>query len=116
MFRAHAKETPMATRHFILNGHRRLVEVFDPAHWSRWMAENDTVLRLTDFESLGISVVTRFEGTTDPDEPKALYTTCISEGCQHGAMIPSATYDEALQQHERIVDRLLAAASTRSGS
>jgi hypothetical protein len=116
MFRVHAKETPMSTRYFILSEHRRPVEVFDLAEWSQWMTDNDTVLRLTEFESLGISVVTRFEGTTRPDEQKSLYTTCICEGCQHGVMIPSATYDEALQQHERIVDRLLAAAGTRSSS
>jgi hypothetical protein len=106
----------MSTRYFILGERRRMVEVFDPQAWFQWMADNDTVLRLTEFESLGISVLTRFEGTSSPDGSKSPFSTSIVEGREHGVPIPSATYIEALEQHDRIVDRLLAAASTRSRS
>ncbi|WP_207000439.1 hypothetical protein [Trinickia mobilis] len=106
----------MSTRYFILGECRRMVEVFDPEAWSQWMADNDTVLRLTEFESLGTSVLTRFEGTASSDGSKSPYSTSIIEGREQSVTIPSATYIEALRQHDRMVDRLLAAASTRSRS
>jgi hypothetical protein len=106
----------MSTRYFILGERRRMVEVFDPQAWFQWMADNDTVLRLTELESLGISVLTRFEGIARSDGSKSLFSTSIVEGREHSVTIPSATYIEALKQHDRIVDRLLAAASTRSRS
>jgi hypothetical protein len=106
----------MSTRYFILGERRRMVEVFDPQAWFQWMADNDTVLRLTELESLGISVLTRFEGIARSDGSKSPFSTSIVEGREHSVRIPSATYAEALEQHDRIVDRLLAAASTRSRS
>lgn len=106
----------MSTRYFILGERRRMVEVFDPEAWSQWMADNDTVLRLTEFESLGISVLTRFDGTATPDGSKSPFSTSVIEGREQSAAVPSGTYSEALRQHDRMVDRLLVAASTRSRS
>lgn len=73
------------------------------------MAENELVFRRTLLEDCGGTVTTRFRGVSEPapkDTP--LFETRVAGmGAQDNGAYISCTLDEALEQHERIVQKLL---------
>lgn len=79
------------------------------------MAENELVFRHTLLEDSGITVTTRFRGVSEPapkDTP--LFVTRVAGvGARDMESYGSYTLDEALEQHERIVQQLLRALTGR---
>ena len=79
------------------------------------MAENELIFRRTLLEDSGITVTTRFRGVSEPaprDTP--LFVTRVAgTGARGTESYGSNTLDEALEQHERIVQQLLRALAGR---
>ncbi|NLP64715.1 hypothetical protein [Paraburkholderia sacchari] len=97
-------------RIYILDERNRPVEVFDRSEWSRWMAGNDLIFRRTLLEKAGVTVTTRFRGVADSraGEPP-LFVTRIAgmKSRDDNESYGAATLDEALDRHERIVQKIL---------
>jgi hypothetical protein len=101
---------PQCERFYVLDAKNRPVEVFDRSEWSRWMAENELIFRRTLLEESGVTVTTRFRGVADTRTGEsALFVTRIAgmavqdDNESYGA----STLDEALEWHERIVQKIL---------
>ncbi len=79
------------------------------------MAGNELIFRRTLLEDSGGTVTTRFRGVSEPvprDTP--LFVTRVAGmGAQDNESYGSCTLDEALEQHERIVQKLLRALAGR---
>ncbi|OUL73041.1 hypothetical protein [Paraburkholderia hospita] len=96
-------------RLYILDEKNRPVEVFDRGEWSRWMSDNDLLFRRTLMEESGATVTTRFRGVSEMGTGEhLLFVTRIAgmperDNESYGAY----TLDEALEQHERIVQKAL---------
>ncbi|CAD6560843.1 hypothetical protein LMG27952_07264 [Paraburkholderia hiiakae] len=97
-------------RLYVLDAKNRPVEVFDRSEWSRWMAGNELIFRRTLLEASGVTVTTRFRGVADAKtgEP-ALFVTRIAgmEVRDDNESYGASTLDEALEWHERIVQKIL---------
>ncbi|TCG03006.1 hypothetical protein BZM27_51655 [Paraburkholderia steynii] len=100
---------------YVLDGQNRPVEVFDSSEWSRWMSENDLVFRRTLMEESGVTVTTRFRGASETCTGEALLFVTRVAGTQEGdnESYGARTLDEALDQHERIVHKILRKLSGR---
>lgn len=94
---------------YVLDGKNRPVEVFDFSEWSRWMSENDLTFRRTLMEESGTTVTTRFRGASETGTEEALLFVTRIAGTQDGnnESYGARTLDEALEQHERIVQKIL---------
>ncbi|MGF6790701.1 hypothetical protein [Paraburkholderia sp. 35.1] len=100
-----ARSVPSSWKRFyVLDAKSRPVEVFDRGEWSRWMTENELLL-----DESGVTVTTRFRGVSEPKTGEvSLFVTRIAgmearDNTSYGAR----TLDEALEQHERIVQKIL---------
>ena len=96
-------------RFYVLDAQNKPVAVFDRSEWSRWMTENELIFRRTLLDESGVTVTTRFRGVSEP-EPRdtPLFVTRVAgmearDNKSYGAY----TLDEALEQHERMVQKLL---------
>ncbi|MGF6412132.1 hypothetical protein [Paraburkholderia sp. MM5482-R1] len=105
-----ARSVPSSWKRFyVLDAKSRPVEVFDRGEWSRWMTENELVFRRTLLDESGVTVTTRFRGVSEPKTGQvSLFVTRIAglearDNTSYGA----STLDEALEQHERIVQKIL---------
>ncbi len=100
---------PGRERVYVLDAKNRPVEVFDRAEWSRWMTENELIFRRTLLDESGVTVTTRFRGLSEPKTGEAsLFVTRVAgmearDNRSYGAR----TLDEALEQHERVVQKIL---------
>ena len=96
-------------RLYILDGKNRPVEVFDFSQWSRWMAENDLTYRRTLMEESGVTITTRFRGVSETRTGEALLFVTRVAGMRErdNESYGARTLDEALEQHERIVQNIL---------
>jgi hypothetical protein len=96
-------------RLYVLDAKNRPVEVFDRSEWSRWMAENELIFRRTLLDESGVTVTTRFRGVSEPKSGEgSLFVTRVAgmdagDNRSYGAR----TLDDALEQHERIVQKIL---------
>jgi len=101
---------PPGERFYILDAKNRPVEMFDRSEWSHWMAENDLIFRRTLLEESGVTVTTRFRGVADArtGEP-ALFVTRVAgmEAQDDNESYGTSTLDQALEQHECIVQKIL---------
>jgi hypothetical protein len=96
-------------RLYVLDGKNRPVEVFDCSKWTRWMSENDLIFRRTLMEESGVTVTTRFRGVSEAGNGEALLFVTRVAGMQErdNESYGARTLDEALEQHERIVQKIL---------
>lgn len=99
---------PKRRRLFILDQKDRPVEVFDRAEWSRWMSGQDLTFRRTLLDESGVTVTTRFCGVSAPPPRETpLFVTRIAGGECSGECCWSWTLEEAMEEHERLVQKLL---------
>ncbi|MEM5372325.1 hypothetical protein V4C53_40775 [Paraburkholderia azotifigens] len=101
---------PRKRKHlYILDGKNRPVEVFDFSEWSRWMSGNDRVFRRTLMEESGVTVTTRFRGASEAGigEAQLFVTGVAGMQEQNNEGLRSNTLDDALEKHERIVQKIL---------
>jgi hypothetical protein len=100
---------PRWERLYILDARNRPVEVFDRSEWSRWMAENELIFRRTLLEESGITVTTRFRGVSEDKtgEPLVFVTRIAGSEARENKSYATSTLNEALEQHERIVQKIL---------
>ena len=94
-------------RLYILDGKNRPVEVFDCSKWTRWMSENDLIFRRTLMEESGVTATTRFRGVSETGNGEALLFVTRVAGMRDNESYGARTLDEALEQHERIVQKIL---------
>lgn len=100
---------PKWERFYVLDEKDKPVEVFDSSEWSRWMSENELTFRRTLLEESGVTVTTRFRGVCETSTGEALlFVTRIAgmktpDNKSYGA----GTLEVALEQHERIVKKIL---------
>jgi hypothetical protein len=95
--------------YYILDAKNRPVQVFDRSEWSRWMAENNLIFRRTLLDDFGVTVTTRFRGLLEREPGgTSLFVTRVAgmEGLDSKSYGANAL-DEALEQHERMVQKLL---------
>jgi hypothetical protein len=96
-------------RFYVLDARNRPVAVFDRSEWSHWMTENELIFRRTLLDESGVTVTTRFRGLSEPKTGEAsLFVTRVAgmearDNRSYGAR----TLDEALEQHERVVQKIL---------
>ncbi|HTR08507.1 MAG TPA: hypothetical protein VMJ11_18010 [Paraburkholderia sp.] len=107
---------PSWKRLYILDEKNRPVEVFDSSDWSRWMSGNDLIFRRTLLEESGVTVTTRFRGASETSTGEALLFVTRIAGMQmrDNESYAAATLDEALEQHEHIVQTILRMLSTQT--
>ncbi|SOE74395.1 hypothetical protein SAMN05446635_5260 [Burkholderia sp. OK233] len=100
---------PRRERFYVLDEKNRPVEVFDRSEWSRWMSENELIFRRTLLEESGVTVTTRFCGVSETSTGEALLFVTRIAGMQarDNKSYGARTLDEALEQHERIVQKIL---------
>ncbi|RQS68715.1 hypothetical protein DID96_19215 [Burkholderia sp. Bp8963] len=98
-----------ARRFFVLDADDVPVEVFDESAWTRWMAENDLVFRRTVLDESGVTITTRFRGVADAKTVDVcLFVTRIAGmAVQDNKAFAARTADEALEQHERLLQEIL---------
>jgi hypothetical protein len=96
-------------RFYILDAKNRPVEVFDRDEWSRWMTENELIFRRTLLEESGVTVTTRFRGVSvsKTGEVSLFVTRIAGMQARDNKSYGARTLDEALEQHERIVQKIL---------
>ncbi|AEI79908.1 hypothetical protein CNE_2c09360 [Cupriavidus necator N-1] len=96
-------------RFYILDEKNRPVQVTDHDEWSRWMADNDLVFRRTLLEQSGGMVTTRFRGVSEaaPTDTPLFITRVTGLAEQDNESFGAQTLDAALEEHERIVQKLL---------
>ncbi|MGY2488003.1 hypothetical protein [Cupriavidus sp. CP313] len=96
-------------RFYILDEKNRPVQVTDHDEWSRWMADNDLVFRRTLLEQSGGTVTTRFRGVSEaaPTDTPLFITRVTGLAEQDNESYGARTLDAALEEHERIVQKLL---------
>jgi hypothetical protein len=102
-------DPPKWERYYVLDAKNTPVEVFDRSEWSRWMAENELIFRRTLLEESGVTVTTRFRGASEARAGKALLfvTRVAGMEARDNKSYGARTLDEALEQHERIVQKIL---------
>lgn len=103
-------ESPKWRRFYILDKKNRPAQVSDREAWSRWMAENDPVFRRTLLEQSGGTVTTRFRGVSEAaptDTPLFITRVTGLAPPQQNESYGAQTLEAALEQHERIVQKLL---------
>lgn len=105
-----ARSIPSSSeRFYVLDAKNRPVNVFDRGEWSRWMTENELIFRRTLLDEYGVTVTTRFRGVSEPKTGDAsLFVTRVAgmearDNRSYGAR----TLDEALEQHELTVQKIL---------
>ncbi|RDK02647.1 hypothetical protein [Paraburkholderia lacunae] len=100
---------PRREQFYVLDEKNRPVEVFDSSEWSRWMSENELIFRRTLLEEFGVTVTTRFRGVSKTSTGEALLFVTRIAGMQarDNKSYGAGTLDEALEQHERIVQKIL---------
>jgi hypothetical protein len=100
---------PIWKRFYVLDEKDKPVEVFDRSEWSRWMSENELIFRRTLLEESGVTITTRFRGVSETRTGAALVfvTRIAGMQAQDNKSYGAATLDEALEQHERIVQKIL---------
>ena len=96
-------------RVYVLDAKNRPVEVFDRDEWSRWMAENELIFRRTLLDESGVTVTTRFRGVSEQKTgaPSVFVTRVAGMQAQDNNSYGAPTLDEALEQHELIVQKIL---------
>ncbi|SDC87974.1 hypothetical protein SAMN05216345_104287 [Cupriavidus sp. YR651] len=96
-------------RFYILDEKNRPVQVTDQEAWSRWMAENDLVFRRTLLEQSGGVVTTRFRGVSEaaPKDTPLFLTRVTGLAGHDNESYGAPTLDAAMEEHERIVQKLL---------
>ncbi|MGF6408875.1 hypothetical protein [Paraburkholderia sp. MM5482-R1] len=94
---------------YVLDAKNRPVEVFDRGEWSRWMAENELIFRRTLLEESGVTVTTRFRGVSEArtGEPLLFVTRIAGMQARENKSYGTRMLDEALELHERIVQKIL---------
>lgn len=94
---------------YVLDEKNRPVEVFDRGEWSRWMSENELMFRRTLLEESGVTVTTRFRGVSEASTEEALLFVTRIAGLQarDNKSYAAHTLDEAMELHERIVQKIL---------
>jgi hypothetical protein len=106
-----SRSVPPQLEHFyVLDAKNRPVEVFDRSEWSRWMEENELIFRRTLLEESGVTVTTRFRGVTHAKTgASALFVTRIAgmQARDDNESYGASTLEEALEQHECIVQKIL---------
>ncbi|NOV22095.1 hypothetical protein E5S69_00940 [Cupriavidus necator] len=102
-------------RFYILDDKNRPIQVTDHDAWSRWMSENDLVFRRTVLEASGGMVTTRFRGVSEaaPTDTPLFITRVSGLASQDNESYGAQTLEAALEEHERIVQRLLRRLSGR---
>lgn len=102
-------ESPKWRRFYILDEKNRPTEASSRDAWSRWMAENDPVFRRTLLEQSGGMVTTRFRGVSEaaPTDTPLFITRVTGLATQQNESYGAHTLEAALEQHERIVQKLL---------
>lgn len=102
-------------RFYILDEKNRPVLASDREAWSRWMAENDPVFRRTLLEQSGAVVTTRFRGVSEaaPTETPLFITRVTGLAAKDNESYGAPTLEDALAQHEQIVQKLLRELSMR---
>ncbi len=100
---------PRWARLYVLDAKNTPVEVFDSSEWSRWMSGNELIFRRTLLEESGVTVTTRFRGMSETRTGEALLFVTRIAGMQarDNKSYGAGTLDEALEQHERIVQNIL---------
>ena len=106
---------PKWRRFYILDEKNRPVQVSDSDAWSRWMEENDPVVRRTLLEQSGGVVTTRFRGVSEaaPTDTPLFITRVTGLAARDNASYGAQTLEAALEQHEQIVQKLLGKLSGR---
>lgn len=101
--------TAKSRRFYILDAKDTPVEVFDPSAWSRWMSENELVFRRTVLDESGVTITTRFRGVSNAKTGDAwLFVTRIAgTAAPDNQSYAARTLDEALDQHERMLQAIL---------
>jgi len=101
--------SPTWKRFFVLDEKNRPVEVLDSSEWSRWMSENELIFRRTLLEESGVTVTTRFRGVSETSSgtPLLFVTRIAGMQARDNKSYGAPTLDEALEQHERIVQKIL---------
>ena len=96
-------------RFYILDAKNRPVEVFDRGAWSRWMNENELIFRRTLLDESGVTVTTRFRGVSEqkPADAALFVTRVAGTQARDNKSYGARTLDEALEQHELIVQKIL---------
>ncbi|MFP3643976.1 hypothetical protein [Paraburkholderia sp. SIMBA_054] len=97
-------------RLYILDGKNKPVEVFDFSEWSRWRSENDLIFRRTLMEESGVTITTRFRGVSETGRGEPLPFVTRVAGMQQerdNESYGARTLDEALEQHERTLQKIL---------
>ncbi|MBN3787037.1 hypothetical protein [Burkholderia sp. Ac-20353] len=100
---------PKGRRFYVLDADDVPVEVFDEDAWSRWMSETDLVFRRTVLDDSGVTITTRFRGVADAKSADVcLFVTRIAGMAeQENKAFAARTADEALEQHERVLQEIL---------
>jgi hypothetical protein len=96
-------------RFYVLDARNRPLQVFDRSEWSRWMTENELIFRRTLLEESGVTVTTRFRGASEAKtgEPLLFVTRIAGMQARDNKSYGAPTLDEALEQHERSVQKIL---------
>lgn len=94
---------------YVLDEKNTPVEVFDRGEWSRWMSGNEQIFRRTLLEESGVTITTRFRGVsgTSKGEVRLFVTRIAGMQPRDNESYGARTLDEALEQHERIVQKIL---------
>src|SRR5437868_13544978 len=103
--------SPRWSRFYILDAKNRPVQVLDQGEWSRWMAENELIFRRTLMEDFGVVVTTRFRGVSEraPRDTPLFVTRVVGKVAEENESYGARTLDEALEQHEQLVQKLIRA-------
>lgn len=104
-----ASAPPKRQRIYILDEKDAPVEVFDHSAWSRWMSENDLVFRRTVLDESGVTITTRFRGVSEAGTgaPLLFVTRIAGMETQDNKCYAAGTLDEALEEHERILQDII---------
>jgi hypothetical protein len=96
-------------RFYVLDVKNVPVEVFDRSEWARWMSENELVFRRTVLDESGVTITTRFRGASEARTGEALLfvTRIAGMEARDNKGYAARTLDEALDQHERVLQKIL---------
>lgn len=103
------------TRFFILEGHTPR-EVFTSLEWGDWIEAANRMVAHDVFER-GVSVVTSFTGvdTGTEDDPR-IFESRVFLGLFHGAVVWTSTWDDAVQAHEELRQRVIKSLGATDGN
>src|ERR1700755_638346 len=96
-------------RFYVLDAENRPVEGFDRGEGSRWMTENELMFRRTLLDESGVTVAPRFRGVSEPKtgEGSLFVTRVAGMEARDNKSYGARTLDEALEQHELIVQKIV---------